>query len=69
VPRKPDGSLDHSRKPWFIHEHLERLYPGMDKLEMFARPPFRKGWHVWGNEVPGFYMTPEQAEAAGLVAD
>jgi N6-adenosine-specific RNA methylase IME4 len=67
VLRKADGSIDHSRKPWFVHEHLERLYPGLEKLEMFARPPFRRGWHVWGNEVPGGYLTPEQAEALGLV--
>jgi N6-adenosine-specific RNA methylase IME4 len=29
---------------------IERLYPNVPKLEMFARKP-RDGWDVWGNEV------------------
>jgi N6-adenosine-specific RNA methylase IME4 len=56
----------HSRKPFVFHRRVEALFPGLAWLEMFARPPFRRGWHVWGNEVPGGYMTPEQVEAAGL---
>jgi len=41
---------EHSRKPDDIHERIDRLYPGGDKLEMFARRPY-EGWDVWGNEV------------------
>jgi N6-adenosine-specific RNA methylase IME4 len=42
--------MEHSRKPDEIHRRIERLYPEMTKLEMFARRPM-DGWDVWGNEV------------------
>jgi len=58
-----------SRKPMLVHIRAERYYPTCAKLEMFARPPFRRGWHVMGDEVPGGYMTPEEAERAGLVGE
>jgi N6-adenosine-specific RNA methylase IME4 len=40
----------HSEKPVAFAEVIERLYPNVPKLEMFARAP-RAGWDVWGNEV------------------
>jgi len=40
----------HSAKPEGVHAALERMYPGMRKLEMFARQP-RDGWVCWGNEI------------------
>jgi N6-adenosine-specific RNA methylase IME4/ParB-like chromosome segregation protein Spo0J len=40
----------HSRKPDVFAEMIERLFPNVPKLEMFARKP-RPGWDVWGNEV------------------
>ena len=39
----------HSEKPDEIYDYIARVYPGIDKLEMFARDP-RPGWDVWGNE-------------------
>jgi N6-adenosine-specific RNA methylase IME4 len=39
-----------SEKPDIFAEMIERLYPNVPKLEMFARKP-RDGWDVWGNEV------------------
>lgn len=39
----------HSAKPDFYAEQLERLWPGVPKLEMFCRGP-RPGWHAWGYE-------------------
>jgi N6-adenosine-specific RNA methylase IME4 len=41
---------EHSEKPDEVYRRIERLYPG-PYLELFARKP-RKGWTVWGNEVP-----------------
>jgi N6-adenosine-specific RNA methylase IME4 len=41
----------HSEKPDIFAEHIERLFPNVPKLEMFARKE-RPGWDVWGNEVP-----------------
>ncbi|MFD2185006.1 MT-A70 family methyltransferase [Rhodoplanes azumiensis] len=41
----------HSRKPSFVHEFVERLWPDLPRVELFARGPARPGWSVWGNEV------------------
>jgi N6-adenosine-specific RNA methylase IME4 len=41
---------EHSRKPDEQYGKIERLYPDVLKLELFARRP-RPGWAVWGNEV------------------
>lgn len=41
---------EHSRKPDAIHEAIERLYPSVPKIELFARRR-RDGWDSWGNEI------------------
>jgi hypothetical protein len=43
----------HSRKPDKLYDDLARQYPGVAKLEMFAREP-REGWDTHGNG-PGFW--------------
>jgi N6-adenosine-specific RNA methylase IME4 len=54
----------HSEKPLVFAEMIERMFPDVPKLEMFARRP-REGWAVWGNEadsnggVPGSAMVSE----------
>lgn len=40
----------HSQKPQVAYEIIERLYPNLRKLEMYARNE-REGWDCWGNEV------------------
>lgn len=40
---------DHSKKPDFYAAEIERLWPGVPKLEMFRRAG-RPGWDVWGFE-------------------
>ena len=42
---------EHSRKPEISYQIIERLYPNLKKIELFARRK-RQGWDVWGNEVP-----------------
>ena len=39
----------HSEKPGYYYELFERLYPGVAKVELFARSR-RDGWTAWGNE-------------------
>jgi N6-adenosine-specific RNA methylase IME4 len=39
-----------SEKPEIFAEMIERHWPNVPKLEMFARKP-RNGWDSWGNEV------------------
>lgn len=39
----------HSAKPAIFAETIERLYPGVGKIELFCRAP-REGWAVWGNQ-------------------
>lgn len=40
----------HSKKPEIAYEIIERLYPHLRKLEMYARNT-RPGWDCFGNEV------------------
>lgn len=42
----------HSQKPEFAYQMIERLYPQMEKLEVFARSK-REGWTAIGNEIDG----------------
>jgi ParB/RepB/Spo0J family partition protein len=44
----------HSEKPAVFAELIERLFPNVPKLEMFARQE-RPGWDVWGNEIERGY--------------
>ena len=39
----------HSEKPAAVYDIIERMYPAMGKLELFARAP-RAGWDRWGNQ-------------------
>jgi N6-adenosine-specific RNA methylase IME4 len=41
---------EHSRKPRAAFLAIEQMYPGLTKLELFARGKARDGWFVWGNE-------------------
>lgn len=41
----------HSEKPDYPAAEIERLYPNLPRLEMFARRQ-REGWDSWGNEAP-----------------
>lgn len=45
----------HSQKPDEVHTMIEAMYPGAEKLELFARRP-KVGWDVWGNEVESTVM-------------
>ena len=41
---------EHSRKPDEAYALIERMYPDLPKIELFARQA-RPGWAAWGNEV------------------
>ena len=41
----------HSEKPAETYGIIERAYPGMGKIELFARSA-RGGWDAWGNQAP-----------------
>lgn len=45
VPRR-----EHSRKPDEVYAMIEEMYPGLRKVELFARQE-HPGWKAWGNEV------------------
>ena len=58
-PPKPEDRLPsvfesrrtkHSEKPAIVYEAIERMYPELPKIELFARGQARSGWSVWGNE-------------------
>jgi N6-adenosine-specific RNA methylase IME4 len=42
---------EHSRKPDEAYELIERMYPELPKIELFARRA-RIGWAIWGNQAP-----------------
>jgi N6-adenosine-specific RNA methylase IME4 len=51
----PDSVIEaartrHSEKPACVYELIERAYPHLSKLELFARGEPRPGWAAWGNE-------------------
>lgn len=47
ILRAPRGA--HSAKPDAIYPMIEAMYPGLPRIELFARRP-RPGWDTWGNE-------------------
>jgi N6-adenosine-specific RNA methylase IME4/ParB-like chromosome segregation protein Spo0J len=54
--QRPDSVIaaprrNHSRKPDEAYELIERMYPDLPKIELFARHA-RPGWDAWGNEAP-----------------
>lgn len=61
---------EHSRKPDCFYDQIERQYPLLSKIELFARNS-RAGWASWGNEVDKFtaatlspYLGPEKRNRA-----
>jgi N6-adenosine-specific RNA methylase IME4 len=42
---------EHSRKPDEVYAILERAFPELSKIELFARHA-RPGWTAWGDEAP-----------------
>lgn len=44
---------EHSRKPDFAYEMVEKLYPEVNKIDVFSREK-REHWHQFGNEVNYF---------------
>lgn len=41
----------HSQKPEQAYQIIERLYPSVAKIELYARSS-RQNWDCWGNEAP-----------------
>jgi N6-adenosine-specific RNA methylase IME4 len=41
---------EHSRKPEDVYSIIEKMYPQLPKIELFARNE-RPGWSRWGNQV------------------
>jgi N6-adenosine-specific RNA methylase IME4 len=45
-----ESRREHSRKPEASYAIIERMYPELPKIELFARQT-RVGWEAWGNEI------------------
>ena len=56
-PNRPETSIfrakrgRHSEKPEIAYELLERMWPTVTRIELFARKA-RHGWAAWGLEAP-----------------
>lgn len=46
-----EQATKHSKKPQISYEIINRLYPDLRKIELYAREE-RENYDVWGNEVP-----------------
>ncbi|MGE0290390.1 MAG: MT-A70 family methyltransferase [Bradyrhizobium sp.] len=51
---QPDSVIEaprqeHSAKPDQVYDLIERMYPGLPKIELFSRSP-REGFDAWGNQ-------------------
>jgi len=51
---KPDSVIEaprqeHSKKPEVVYEIIEKMYPELPKVELYARQS-RNGWDAWGYE-------------------
>lgn len=44
-----EKKTDHSAKPAWFAEQIERIWPKLPKIELFSRNP-RPGWAAWGNQ-------------------
>jgi N6-adenosine-specific RNA methylase IME4 len=44
-----EKKTDHSVKPAWFAEQIEKIWPDLPKIELFARSP-RPGWSAWGNQ-------------------
>ena len=44
-----ERKAEHSAKPEHYRELIERMTPGMPRIELFARS-VRPGWAAWGNQ-------------------
>ena len=42
--------LEHSKKPDLFYEIIEKMYPTLPRIELFARSN-RTDWDGWGNQV------------------
>jgi len=42
---------EHSKKPLFYYDMVEKMYPDGKYLELFGRGIKRKNWTAWGNEI------------------
>jgi N6-adenosine-specific RNA methylase IME4 len=54
-PDRPDSVIiapraAHSQKPATQYDLIAAMFPGVPKMELFARGPARPGWDSWGNE-------------------
>jgi N6-adenosine-specific RNA methylase IME4 len=49
VMEAPRGK--HSVKPQIVREMIEKMFPNLPRLELFARGKPAEGWDAWGNEI------------------
>ena len=62
---------EHSKKPEISYQIIERLYPTLKRIELFARKK-RQGWECWGNEInentPTQTLLSQSANAENIIA-
>lgn len=56
---------EHSRKPERMRKDLDRMFPDVRKVELFARQP-APGWDAWGNQTEKFQAATPLLDAAEM---
>jgi N6-adenosine-specific RNA methylase IME4 len=49
-----EDSKEHSRKPTYVRELIDKMFLNVPKIELFAREGSELDWDYWGNEVNKF---------------
>lgn len=61
-----ERKTDHSVKPAWFAEQIERIYPNLPKIELFTRNA-RPGWSTWGNQAGDAVTEPSKADAEKVI--
>ena len=46
-----EARTQHSKKPDYFYQLIEKMFPDGKYLELFARQKYNERWEVWGNQV------------------
>jgi N6-adenosine-specific RNA methylase IME4 len=46
--------MEHSRKPSYVRDHIDKVFLDVPRIELFARESNSIKWDFWGNEVKKF---------------
>jgi hypothetical protein len=62
--RFEEDSQEHSRKPVYVQELIDKMFLNVPRIELFAREQSNDvDWDYWGNEVDKFTVNTEKDDS------